>query len=52
MKGWKQVNWFAISAILFTLAMYVTIMSPVPDFYTLPLGLTGVTAAVLALRAP
>ena len=44
-------NWFAISAVLFILAMFAAVLEGgIPDFYALPLGLTAITAAVLSLR--
>ena len=49
----KTLNWYAVSAVLFLIAMFVAVIEGgVPDFYALPLGLTAVTAAVLSLRAP
>lgn len=46
----EQVNWFAVAALLFTVAMFVTILSPVPDFYVMPFGFTALVCAVFNLN--
>jgi len=45
------VNWWAICAVLMVASMFVTIFTAVPDVLVLPLGFTGVIAAVFSLQA-
>lgn len=45
-----DVNWFAIASVIFVVAMFVTVLSPVPDFFVLPLGFTALVCAVLNLN--
>lgn len=45
-----DLNWFAIAAMIFLVAMFVTVLSPVPDFFVLPLGFTAVVCAVMNLN--
>lgn len=45
-----DINWFAVASVIFVVAMFVTIMSPVPDVFAIPLGFTALVCAVLNLN--
>lgn len=49
----RRVNWYAVAALLFTLAAYVVVLDGgVPNAFALPVAATAVVAAVLSLRWP
>lgn len=51
MKILARLNWYAVAAVIFLVAMFVAVEEGgVPDFYALPLGMTAITSAVLSLR--